>query len=79
MTGDRTLLRDIVSISSVSIKLPNHTFAHAVEEGNLVINNSVMLTHVLTIPSLDCNLLSFAKLTTYLGCNVLLSDRLSVL
>ena len=78
MTGDRSILRDIVTINPVSVVLPDGDVTAAVSVGSTKFGD-ILLSHVLFIPALTCNLLSLATLTRQLSCLVILSPKFCVL
>ncbi|CAM8980748.1 unnamed protein product [Rhodiola kirilowii] len=78
MTGDPTLLRNIIDVHPVSVKLPDGRISCSTKEGRVYMGN-ICLSHVLLVPHLSCNLLSFAQLASDLSLLVLLTDKLCVL
>ncbi|CAM8954310.1 unnamed protein product [Rhodiola kirilowii] len=78
MTGDAALLRNITNVDPVSIKLPDGRVSSATKKGCLYMSN-FRISHVLLVPQLSCNLLSFAQLAHDLHLLVLLTDKFVVL
>ncbi|KAJ8626505.1 hypothetical protein MRB53_019812 [Persea americana] len=78
MTGDSALLRDITDVKFVSITLTDGRVSFATKEGRLYMGD-FCLSHVLLVPYLSCNLLSFAQLARDIRLLVLLTDKLVVL
>lgn len=79
MTGNHTLLHNLVLIPPFSVKLPDSRFVIAHQEGSLVISPLAKINHVLYIPTLDCNLISSAQLASDANYLVMLTKRLCVI
>jgi hypothetical protein len=79
MTGAKDSITDVTtSAHSIDVVLPDGSVSTALQHGSLYFGD-IIISRVLFIPELRCNLLSFAKLTAALKCLVLLTENICVL
>lgn len=78
MTGDRSLLHDIIPSDTYNIVLPIGSITHA-HHICIVKIMSLTLRNVLFVLGLSCHLISFGSLTADLQCVVTLSDKVCVI
>lgn len=62
MTACKVLLANILSITPISIDLPNRSQTIAICERTVYLSSSMTLTHVLYVPNLTVNLLFVSQL-----------------
>jgi hypothetical protein len=79
MTGDKRLLMDVSDIFPSPIIMPDGAHANVVQEGTATLGENWTIKHVLYVPKLTCNFISFSHLITDLNCVVTLSDKLCVI
>lgn len=60
MTGDISLLKDVVDILPSSAKFPNGRGSQASKKGTLVLNEHYLLTDILYVPDFNCTLICVA-------------------
>jgi len=60
MTGNLKLLSNLCDIQLVPIGMPNGTIPLANKRGSMRLNAKLMLSDVLYVPNLNCNLISIA-------------------
>lgn len=71
VTGNITWLYDLVTLSSpCPVGLPNGTIVIATQKGLVRLSSHIVLSHVLYVPSLNCNLVYISQLTDHLHCLV---------
>ena len=79
MTGNLKMTQATEKISSVSVGLLNGTYVLASQEGTIWLGKGTKLSNVLYVPSLQCNLISIAKLCKELNCSMTFFDEFCVL
>ena len=79
MTGDLTLLHDVIAIPLSSVMFPNGRDSHATKQGTLRLSKDYSLHDVLFVPDFDCTLISVSKLLKQTGCIAIFTDTLCVL
>ncbi|XP_013624795.1 PREDICTED: uncharacterized protein LOC106330956 [Brassica oleracea var. oleracea] len=79
MTGDITLLHDVLDIPSSSVTFPNGRDSHATKPGTLRLSKDYSLHDVLFVPDFNCTLISVSKLLKQTGCIAIFTDTLCVL
>ena len=75
MTGDASLLFDIVCIVDCPVGIPNDAVIMVQKEGLVHLSNTLILTHVLFVPNLHCNLPSVSQLTATMNCIVQFNSK----
>ena len=70
VTGDITWLFTVHDIADRPVGLPNGIIVIANKEGSVHLFSTIILTHVLYVPQLYCNLLSISQLYDGLHCIV---------
>ena len=79
MTGDLKSLSNLCDIPSVPFSMPNGTISFANKLGSVKLNDQLVLSDVLYVPSLNCNLISIAQLIEDLCCTVTFTRKLCVI
>jgi hypothetical protein len=79
MTGDKCLLTDLSDIFPSPIIMPDGKHVNAVQAGTAILGVNLNIQHVLYVPKLTCNLISFSQLIKDLNCVVTLTDKLCVI
>ena len=78
MIRNSKLLSNLCDITLVLVGMPNETIALANKRGSVRLNDKLMLSDVLYVPSLNCNLISIAQLIEDLCCIVTFTHKLCV-
>ncbi|XP_074271828.1 uncharacterized protein LOC141595761 [Silene latifolia] len=68
VTGTLTYLHDIQHITSSPVSLPNGVTTNASHRGRVILDGGLVLTDVLYVPGLTCNLISVLQLLDALDC-----------
>ncbi|XP_074314831.1 uncharacterized protein LOC141651000 [Silene latifolia] len=68
VTGTLTYLHDIQNITSSPVSLPNGVTTNASHRGRIILDGGLVLTDVLYVPGLTCNLISVLQLLDALDC-----------
>ena len=76
MVNSVSLFTTVISVSHLSVKLPNGQTAVVTHLGTIQITSTLTLTNVLCIPSFSFNLISVHKLTKTLSCCNIFLDTL---
>ena len=79
MTGNFSLLQNIVSIPPCSVGFADGSRTFAMSMGVLPLSGRVSLTNVLYVPSLNCTLISVAKIVKQTNCFATFTDTICVL
>jgi len=79
MTWNLKLLSNLCDITLVLVGMPNETIALANKRGSVRLNDKLMLSDVLYIPSLNGNLIPIAQLIEDLCCIVTFTHKLCVI
>jgi len=78
MTGTLACLTDIKDIMGCSVGLPNGQHITATKEGTVLLSDTLTLTNVLYVPSLNCNLVSVSQLVNESNRVIAFSDKFCV-
>ena len=78
MTGNSSTLQGVEKILPIPIGLPGGTNTMASHQGTVSLGEKLKLKDVLYVPSLNCDLISVARLRNDLRCLVIFSDDASV-
>ena len=79
MTGSRYLFSSYTPCSSNRlVQIANGSFTPVLGIGNIYLNDEILLSNVLHVSNLSCNLLSISKITTDLECVVKFSPSFCV-
>jgi len=79
MSGDVTLLSEIVATAAVVIDLPNEAQTSSNKQGVVALHDGTKIKNVLFVSKLSCNLVLVAKVTRDLNCSVTCFDDHCVL
>jgi len=79
MTGNINLLQSVCDMNLIAIGMPNRAVALASKDGFVKFNGKLILSHVLYVHSLNCNLISIAQLIDDLCCDVTFTPELCVI
>jgi len=79
MTGDLSLLENIIPISSCSVSFADGSKTRSESIGVFRVSDNIILRDVLYVPDLNCSLLSVSKLLKQIQCVALFTDTLCVL
>ena len=79
VTGDASLLFDLMCIPDCLVGLPNGAIVMAKQEGSVRLSDALTLTRVLYVPHLQCNLLSVSQLTATMNCIVQFNNNVCVI
>ena len=79
MTGDLSLLINVVDIASSPVRFPNGNASRATKRGVLPLGSNYLLNDVLFVPDFDCTLISVSKLLKQTGCVAIFTDTLCFL
>ncbi|XP_056862228.1 uncharacterized protein LOC108845038 [Raphanus sativus] len=79
MTGDLSILTDLIDIIPSSVKFPNGRYSQATKKGTLVLSEHYYLKDVLYVPEFTCTLISVSRLLKQTGCIAIFTDTLCVL
>ena len=79
VTGNASLLFDLMCIPGCPVGLPNGAIVMAKQEGSVRLSDAITLTHVLYVPHLQCNLLSVSQLTATMNCIVQFNNNVCVI
>ena len=79
MTGNPRALQRAKKTMPISIDLPNGATTVATHQGSVTLGDKLTLNNVLYVPTLQCNLISIAKLCKDMRCLVTFSDDNCVL
>lgn len=76
VTGDKTWLTHVDRILDCPVGLPNGTQATATLEGRVLLFEGLILSRVLFVPQLQCNIISVSQLIDDTNCNVRFTNSL---
>ena len=62
MIRNSKLLSNLCDITLIAVGMPNETIALANKRGSVRLNDKLMLSDVLYVPGLNCNLISIVQL-----------------
>ncbi|KAJ4758369.1 Retroelement pol polyprotein-like [Rhynchospora pubera] len=79
MTGNYGCIDDICDIKPTIVSLPNGEQIVTKHEGNVVLNEGLVLQKVLYVPSLDCNLISVNQLIKTSSCFITFTNEICVI
>nr|AAC67205.1 putative retroelement pol polyprotein [Arabidopsis thaliana] len=79
MTGQLSLLTNIVTIPSCSVGFADGRKTFAISMGTFKLSETVSLSNVLYVPALNCSLISVSKLVKQIKCLALFTDTICVL
>ena len=79
MTGSLEKLKDLRKISACPVGLPNGSHVLATEEGTIKLDNDLVLSNVLYVPGLACNLISVSQIIDESDCIAAFSKHRCVL
>ena len=79
MTGQLSLLTNVVSISPCSIGFVDGSTTFALSMGSFPLSSKISLTNVLYVPALNCTLISVSKILKQTGCLATFTDTVCVL
>ena len=79
MTGDIHVLESVKFIPPVPVSFVDGSVVYATKCGCLSLSKDISLENVLFVPSLNCNLLSVAKMLNQTGCFAVFTDTLCIL
>ncbi|CAH9109661.1 unnamed protein product, partial [Cuscuta epithymum] len=79
MTGSALILKRTENLTPVPVTLPNGEVTHASHVGDLRLSSALILKNVLLVPDLKCNLISIARLTEELKCDVFFTNDICVI
>ncbi|XP_062086361.1 uncharacterized protein LOC133792468 [Humulus lupulus] len=79
MTSNAKLFRQLIDVSPTSVRLPNGKHAIATKEGTITLSPNMVLTNVLYVPDLTCNLLSVSHLLSNLSYSITFTDKLCII
>ncbi|KAL2905464.1 Retrovirus-related Pol polyprotein from transposon TNT 1-94 [Bienertia sinuspersici] len=76
VTSDDTCLFDVHFINPCPVGLPDGATAVAMKEGSVCLADNIVLTNVLFIPNLACNLISVSQMITTSHCFVTFTNSM---
>ena len=79
MTGDLSLLHDVIPITPSPVTFPDGTASQATMIGTLTLSKDYFLINVLFVPNFNCTLISVARLLKQTGCIAIFTDTLCLL
>ena len=79
MTGTLACLTNIKDIMGCSVGLPNGQHTTTTKEDNVLLSDTLTLTNVLYVPSLNCNLVSVSQLVNESNRVIAFSDKFCVI
>lgn len=78
MTGNLSLLSDVIDIPPSAVIFPDGNTSRAVKSGKLTLSRDYYLSDVLYIPDFTCTLIFMSRLLKQTGCVAIFTDTLCV-